>query len=563
MNNTQNIPSINLGIQDFCKLREENCFLIDKTEFICEWWESRDDVTLITRPRRFGKTLNMSMLECFFSTKYAGRNDLFEDLGVWQYEEYRSLQGTYPVICISFADVKAVSFADFKLSIKLRLSGVFDEFQSALDRVDVTERERVVLNSINADMPDQYVADSIKFLSTLLYRYYGKKVIILIDEYDTPMQEAYLNGYWDEFTGFIRQFFNSTFKSNPSMYRAVMTGITRISKESVFSDLNNLLVITTTSAAYSTCFGFTENEVFAALDTAGLADMKGSVKKWYDGFVFGGHRNIYNPWSITCFLNRRRLDTYWASTSSNALISNILKNASNLVKIDFGTLVSGKSLTKQIDEQIVFDQLDTKADAVWSLMLAGGYLRINSYCMNDATGKYDYELQVTNNEVRIMFNDMIRDWFGKVSGQYNEFVRALLENKLPDMNAYMRDVFLHTFSSFDTGDRSEPERFYHAFVLGLLVELRGRYKDRSNRESGYGRYDVMLIPDSVEDNAYVLEFKVRQAADETLKSAAEKALRQIEDKKYDAELLDSGIKPDRIHHYGLVFEGKDVLIAGE
>lgn len=377
------------------------------------------------------------------------------------------------------------------------------------------------------------------------------------------MQEAYLNGYWDEFTGFIRQFFNSTFKSNPSMYRAVMTGITRISKESVFSDLNNLSVITTTSDAYSTCFGFTENEVFGALDAAGLTDMKGSVKKWYDGFVFGGHRDIYNPWSITCFLKRRRLDTYWASTSSNALISNILKNAGNAVKMDFETLMSGKSLTKQLDEQIVFDQLDTKADAVWSLMLAGGYLRINSYCMNDETGKYDYELQVTNNEVRIMFNDMVRDWFGKASGQYNEFVRALLENNLSYMNAYMRDVLLHTFSFFDIGDRSDPERFYHAFVLGLLVELRGRYKVRSNRESGYGRYDVMLIPESAKDNAYVLEFKVKQAADETLESAAGKALRQIEDKKYDAELLDSGIEPDRIHHYGFAFDGKDVLIAGE
>lgn len=558
--------AISIGIQGFSDLREQDCFFVDKTNFIKEWWENRDVVTLITRPRRFGKTLNMSMLDCFFSNKYANRADLFEGLSIWQDETYRKLQGTYPVIFLSFAAVKAGNLEDAKTQIKQEIARLYEENRYLLEGNVLSDNERKIYNSTTIQMDDTMAQNALKTLSVWMERYYGKKVIILLDEYDTPMQEAYVQGYWDEFTSFVRSLFNASFKTNPYLERAIMTGITRVSKESIFPDLNNLRVVTTTSNLYADCFGFTEEEVFAALDEYGMSDKKDEVKQWYDGFTFGEHRDIYNPWSITNYLDEHRLYPYWASTSSNGLVSRLIRTASADVKEKMEDLLRGQAITVNFDEQIVYNQLDDNEEAIWSLLLASGYLKVQNIDYRGITLEPWYTLDITNIETLSMFMTMFRGWFKNKDANYNDFVKALLKGSLKEMNIYMNDVALATFSSFDTGkkpsEKSQPERFYHGFVLGLLVELRDRYQIRSNRESGYGRYDVMLTPVTEVDDAIVIEFKVHEPdEEESLQDTVRTALDQIKEKNYDAELLLQGIPADRIRHYGFAFEGKKVLIG--
>lgn len=575
--------AISIGIQGFSDLREQDCFFVDKTNFIKEWWENRDVVTLITRPRRFGKTLNMSMLDCFFSNKYANRADLFEGLSIWQDETYRKLQGTYPVIFLSFAAVKAGNLEDAKTQIKQEIARLYEENRYLLGKNVLSENEQETYNSTTIRMDDTTAQNALKTLSVWMERYYGKKVIILLDEYDTPMQEAYAQGYWDEFTTFLRSLFNATFKTNPYLERAIMTGITRVRypkrvkfaeqtsngsvlTEPIFSDLNNLRVVTTTSNLYADCFGFTEEEVFAALDEYGMSDKKDEVKQWYDGFTFGEHRDIYNPWSITNYLDERRLYPYWASTSSNGLVSRLIRTASADVKEKMEDLLKGKTITVNFDEQIVYNQLDDNEEAIWCLLLTSGYLKVQNIDYRGITLEPWYTLDITNIETLSMFMTMFRGWFKNKDANYNNFVKALLKGSLKEMNIYMNDVALATFSSFDTGkkpsEKSQPERFYHGFVLGLLVELRDRYQIRSNRESGYGRYDVMLTPVTEVDDAIVIEFKVHEPdEEESLQDTVRAALNQITEKNYDAELLAQGIPADRIRHYGFAFEGKKVLIG--
>ena len=574
---------ISIGIQGFSDLREQDCFFVDKTNFIKEWWENRDVVTLITRPRRFGKTLNMSMLDCFFSNKYADRADLFEGLSIWQDEEYRKLQGTYPVIFLSFAAVKAGNLEDAKTQIKQEIARLYWENRNLMKEDIFGEDERELYYRTTVKMDDVTAQDSLRNLSVWMERYYGKKVIILLDEYDTPMQEAYVQGYWDEFTSFVRSLFNASFKTNPYLERAIMMGITRVRypkcvkfaeqtsngsvlTEPIFSDLNNLRVVTTTSNLYADCFGFTEEEVFAALDEYGMGDKKDEVKKWYDGFTFGEHRDIYNPWSITNYLDEGRLYPYWASTSSNGLVSRLIRTASADVKEKMEDLLRGQTITVNFDEQIVYNQLDDNEEAIWSLLLASGYLKVQNIDYRGITLEPWYTLDITNIETLSMFMTMFRGWFKNKDANYNDFVKALLKGSLKEMNIYMNDVALATFSSFDAGkkpsEKSQPERFYHGFVLGLLVELRDRYQIRSNRESGYGRYDVMLTPVTEVDDAIVIEFKVHEPdEEETLQDTVRGALEQITEKNYDAELLAQGISADRIRHYGFAFEGKKVLIG--
>ena len=558
--------AISIGIQGFSDLREQDCFFVDKTNFIKEWWGKRDVVTLITRPRRFGKTLNMSMLDCFFSNKYANRADLFEGLSIWQDETYRKLQGTYPVIFLSFAAVKAGNLEDAKTQIKQEITRLYWENRNLMKEDIFGEDERELYYRTTVKMDDVTAQDSLRNLSVWMERYYGKKVIILLDEYDTPMQEAYVQGYWDEFTSFVRSLFNASFKTNPYLERAIMTGITRVSKESIFPDLNNLRVVTTTSNLYADCFGFTEEEVFAALDEYGMSDKKDEVKQWYDGFTFGEHRDIYNPWSITNYLDEHRLYPYWASTSSNGLVSRLIRTASADVKEKMEDLLRGQAIIVNFDEQIVYNQLDDNEEAIWSLLLASGYLKVQNIDYRGITLEPWYTLDITNIETLSMFMTMFRGWFKNKDANYNDFVKALLKGSLKEMNIYMNDVALATFSSFDTGkkpsEKSQPERFYHGFVLGLLVELRDRYQIRSNRESGYGRYDVMLTPVTEVDDAIVIEFKVHEPDEEkSLQDTVRTALDQIKEKNYDAELLLQGIPADRIRHYGFAFEGKKVLIG--
>ncbi len=506
---------ISIGKQNFVSLRENDCFYIDKTDLICKWWESKDEITLITRPRRFGKTLNMSMLNCFFSNQFTGREDLFKGLVVWKKEKYRKMQGTYPVIFLNFSAIKGSNYEDARDGIIMAINEAYSEHRYLLESNELTDGERKCFEEldyyaknpgIKKQVANDTICNAVKNLANCLSRYYKKKVIILLDEYDTPMQEAYLYGYWKEFTAFIRSLFNATFKTNPYLERAMMTGITRVSKESVFSDLNNLNVVTTTSTEYETCFGFSEEEVFQALEERGMNNQKKLVKSWYDGFVFGNTHDIYNPWSITNFLDKKQVRPYWADTSSNSMIDELIRKASTDIKEKMEELLQGKEIVVNFDEQIVFEQLDN----------------------------------------------------------YNQFMKALLSDDIDAMNYYMNQIIMTTFSYFDVG-QNESERFYHGFVLGLIADQTDIYEIRSNRESGFGRYDVMMIPKIKETKKYpaiIMEFKVRNIKrEESLEDTVQTELTQIKEKCYDAELYDRGLKKEEIHHYGFAFEGKKVLIG--
>lgn len=589
--------TVGIGHQDFEKLIRKNNFYVDKTKFIKEWWENDDDVTLITRPRRFGKTLNLSMVEHFFSVEYTqrsllashpggadgtairmdsdseadlphtDRNSLFQGLAIWEEETYRRLQGTWPVIFLSFAKVKETSFQNARKKICQLITNLYNRYDFLLESGLLNEKEKSIYHEVNADMEDYLASEALSNLSDYLMRYYGKKVIILLDEYDTPMQEAYVGGYWDELISFMRSLFHSTFKSNPYLERALMTGITRVSKESVFSDLNNLEVVTTTSEKYEDSFGFTQEEVWEALKEYGLYEQREQVRHWYDGFTFGNKSDIYNPWSIINYLDKRRFSPYWANTSSNSLVGKLIREGSPDLKIAMEDLLSGRLLHAQIDEQVVFSMLDADENAVWSLLLASGYLRVEEFEFSDS-GYPECELKLTNWEVTAMFRRMVAEWFRQPASAsaYNTFIKALLLGDLDAMNTYINRVASATFSYFDTGKNpsgeAEPERFYHGFVLGLLVELSDKYRITSNRESGFGRYDVMLEPLGSSEDAVIIEFKVCSARKkQTLEDAAAEALDQIDQMRYAADLEAKGIPPERIRRYGFAFDGKKVLIG--
>lgn len=545
---------VSIGNQSFEDMRETKAFYVDKTSHISTWWNSGVPVTLITRPRRFGKTLFLDTVNQFFSSAFQNQQELFDGLAVWRDPAMRDLAGTIPVISLTFADVKAPTCEDAKALIKAALSEVIDQFDYLIDSSALTAKEQNYFRAFSMEVSDAVSLQGLKNLSAALYKHHGVRPIILLDEYDTPLLEAWEKGYWDELISYIRPLMNSTFKTNKFIRKALLTGITRISKESIFSDLNNMHVISTTTSEYETAFGFTQEEVFQAMDDFGLTD-KDAVRDWYDGFTFGQVRDIYNPWSITCYLREKKLKPYWMNTSSNLLIGREVKSGGIGVKSSFERLLQGLPIRAAIKEEIAFPELGSGATALWSLMLASGYLRIAA---DNRDGTYD--LQLTNREVREGVQGLVEAWFtDRSTDDYDVFVRALLACDVETMNLALQRLALEMFSFFDAGF-DQPERFYHGFVLGLLVTLRKRYVLTSNRESGFGRYDIMLEPlDREHDKAFVLEFKVCTSG--TPEAALKEAKEQIEDRRYATALIARGIAPEKIHAYGIVFDKKRVLVG--
>lgn len=451
-----------LGYQNFEEVRTEHIFYIDKTDFIREWWENADKVTLITRPRRFGKTLNMSMMECFFSNRYADRADLFEGLAIWDKKspdgeyQYRKLQGTFPVIFLNFANVKATTYEEMLFKITKVITDLYNKNDYLLEGDLLNEKEQKAYQKIEPGMSSKIATDAINTMAGFLQRQYGQKVIIILDEYDTPMQDAWISGYWEETVRFFSGLFNSTFKTNEYLERGLITGITRVAKESIFTGMNHLDVITTTSNEYATCFGFTEAEVFTALEDAGLGEQKEKVKRWYDGFTFGTCTDIYNPWSIVSFIKKKgEYDTYWSNTSGNGLVNQLIKKGAPDIKQTMEDLLQGKSFKAEIDEKIVFDQLNGSVDAVWSLLLATGYLKVLDVRTLDTDedeigeeGDRWYTLAITNFETKRMFRKMVKSWFGgNVEMPYSNFIKALLMNDVDGMNEYMKKAGLAAMTS--------------------------------------------------------------------------------------------------------------------
>ena len=557
-----------IGYQDFEDFTCGQQFYVDKTHFITEWLREGTKITLITRPRRFGKTTLLSTVRMFFDPRYADHPEYFCKLRVWQDERSRSMFGSTPVISTSFGGCKGIDYKQSIRGMMGQLDTMYAHHEYLLDSPRLTEEDKETFKETRWGLfhnDTGHIENSIKKLCELLYKHFGVKPIVLIDEYDTPLIEAYTDGYWDEMITTCRQLFHSTLKENDYLGRAIITGVTKVSKNSLFSDLNNLLVATVTDDIYTDCCGFTEQEVMDALKCQNIDDMK-KVKEMYDGFIIGHQKDIYNPWSIINFLKFKSLKTYWADSSSNGLINSLVQKGSPYIKTMIENLISGEKINVIVDEQIVFSELDYSEDAVWSLMLASGYLKVDRYEMDNRTGKRQYDLKVTNHETMLMFEQMIEDWFTEEDSAYGNFKDALLAGDLDYMNQFMNQVALQTFSSFDTGGKPseelEPERFYHGFVLGLIVDLAGKYRITSNRESGFGRYDVVMEPLKENLDAIVMEFKVQNTSKEkSLEETVEHALRQIQEKQYDTELLARGITKERIRHYGFAFRGKKVLIG--
>ena len=543
-------PNVAIGIQDFSTIIENNYFYIDKTAFLKEWWDSGDSVTLITRPRRFGKTLTMSMTEQFFSLEYAGRSDLFESFEIWKNKEYRKLQGTYPVISLSSARIKERDYEKTKQKMCEILRNIYIKFSYIKESARLTDADRVYYDRMLVeDIRETDATSSLYQLSDFLYRYYGKKVIILLDEYDTPMQEAFVDGYWEELVAFTRSLFNSTFKTNPALERGIMTGITRASKESIFSDLNNLEVVTTTSDKYATTFGFTESEVFHALEECGLESEKNEVKRWYDGFIFGKQKDMYNPWSICNYMRSGELQSYWINTSSNKLIGEIIRRHPVRSKHEIEQLMAGEIIHKEINENITFQYLDGDENSFWSLFLADGYIKAENVGKQGESTWCD--MSVTNREVMGMFRYEILAMFENGNAVYNDFTKALLSHRMEDLNDILLDIAYTSMSYFDVGKcppERTPENFYRGLVLGLIVSLRDQYRIVSNRESGQGRYDIAMYPLERNKDAFIMEFKVFDAKKErSLEQTAANALKQIEEKNYEADLIAAGIGRGQIY----------------
>jgi len=538
---------IGIGIEDFKKIIEEDCYYFDKTNYIEELLKDRTEIKLFTRPRRFGKTLNMTTLKYFFDVKNAEENrKLFKDLYI-EKSEYFKEQGQYPVIFITMKDLKKNTWEQMYFAAKSLISNLYNEFEfirEKLNEKDLIEFEKIWFKKEDGDYDN-----SLRLLSEYLYNYYQKKVVLLIDEYDNPLIVANQNGYYKEAINFYRNLYSSALKTNSNLKMGVLTGIVQVAKEGIFSGLNNVKTYNILGDKFETFFGLSEEEVENALKYFGMTYEIEEVKKWYDGYKFG-NAEVYNPWSIINYLSDRGLQAYWVNTSDNALIYDSLKNSTVDVFNNLQTLFEGKEIKKEISPFFTFEEL-SKFDGIWQLMVYNGYLKVNEKLSND-----EYMIKIPNYEIQTFFKKGFIDKF-LVSGNYfNPMMDALLDGDIEEFERRLQNIFLVNTSFYDL----KGEKVYHSLFLGMLIWLRDKYEVKSNGERGHGRYDAMLIPLDKIKPAYIFEFKVSKTI-KGLTAKAEEALEQIKEKQYEAGLKEKGIS--KIYKIGIAFKGKNVKVKYE
>ncbi len=538
---------IGVGIEDFKKIIEEDCYYFDKTNYIEELLKDRTEIKLFTRPRRFGKTLNMTTLKYFFDVKNAEENrKLFKDLYI-EKSEYFKEQGQYPVIFITMKDLKKNTWEQMNFAVKSLISNLYNEFEfirEKLNEKDLIEFEKIWFKKEDGDYDN-----SLRLLSEYLYNYYQKKVVLLIDEYDNPLIVANQNGYYKEAINFYRNLYSSALKTNSNLKMGVLTGIVQVAKEGIFSGLNNVITYNILGNDFETFFGLSEEEVEEALKYFEMTYEIEEVKKWYDGYKFG-NSEVYNPWSIINYLRTKELQAYWVNTSDNALIYDNLKNSTVDVFNNLQTLFEGKEIKKEISPFFTFEEL-SKFDGIWQLMVYNGYLKISEKLSND-----EYMIKIPNYEIQTFFKKGFIDKF-LVSGNYfNPMMDALLDGDIEEFERRLQNIFLVNTSFYDL----KGEKVYHSLFLGMLIWLRDKYEVKSNGERGHGRYDAMLVPLDKIKPAYLFEFKVSKTI-KGLNAKAEEALTQIKEKQYDAGLKELGIS--KVYRIGIAFKGKNVKVKYE
>ncbi|PRX21219.1 PD-(D/E)XK nuclease superfamily protein [Orenia metallireducens] len=547
-----------IGVSDFKEIIENDYYYVDKSLLIKDIIDDGSKVILLPRPRRFGKTLNLSMLSYFFEKGELDNSSLFEELSIQQAgEEYLQEQGKYPIIMITFKDIKEETWERTYIKLKQVVAREYKRHRYLLDSdlLDKYDKEQFhEIISLKAELP--FYEDALRNLSEYLANYHQEKTIILIDEYDQPIQQGYLKGFYQEVMSFMRNILSGGLKDNPNLNKGVLTGILRVAKESIFSGLNNLLVSTLLDIPYDSYFGLLEEEVEEIFDYYNLTYKVEEIKSWYNGYKFG-EKIVYNPWSIiNCIYQQGELRPYWANTSGNELIKRLITESGSGVKKDLEHLLEGSSVKKEIDDNIIFSDLEKSNNTIWSFLLLSGYLKASK--QERKLGHLYCELEIPNIEVEYIYRSIILDWFKENlrNEELEWMLKSLTEGDIETFTKIFKEIVESSFSYFDIG-RGNSENFYHAFVLGLMVNLRGEYQVKSNRESGYGRYDVMLIPNNKEQLGIVMEFK-KVGNSDSLEEGAKQALEQIKDRNYRSNLMEEGIT--EILEIGLAFQGKRVLV---
>ena len=550
------MKGIGIGESDFKSLIIKDNYYIDKTLYIKDIIDNQSKVILVTRPRRFGKTLNMSMLKYYFDIKQKDNITLFKNLKIMAQDEYyTSKLGAYPVIYVSLKDAGLMNYDYMIMQMKTIMMDMFYEHKYILESNKIPEGDKQIFNRIlNAKATDIDLINSLKTLSKMLYLYYNKPAILLIDEYDVPIQSAYVEGYYENAMKFLKSFYNTTFKDNPYLEKTVLTGVSRVAKESIFSGANNFVVYTVLDNEFADDFGITEEEMDKIIKDFGIEDKKEQIKEWYDGYKIGNVEGIYNPWSILNYLSRRELIPYWVNTSSNDLIKMTLKN-STTVKEKIERLLNDEAVEVQINLETIIVGIEDKEENIWGLMLQTGYLKVVE-TVNISEGIY--KVKIPNYEIKELFKGIVRDWFrNKVIGNdLTSILKDLIELNLKEYEKKFKVLVNEMFSYMDVG-KNTAENFYHAFVLGMLVGLKDTYYVNSNRESGFGRYDIMLEPKVKNGNCFIMEFKVMENMEEkTIEDTLENAKKQIEDRGYESNLRERGFT--NIIKMVYAFNGKDV-----